>query len=87
MLTRHRKGVAVLVSFLWFGAAATGWTDTFHVSTGGADVQERDGRTADTAWKSLGYACERMEAGVHTIRIGPGTFTAARTARCGSTTI
>jgi hypothetical protein len=54
---------------------------TFFVSLDGHDEAERDGRSAEAAWRSLAYACERVPAGNNLILLGPGTFVAQRTAR------
>ncbi|MBA4063535.1 MAG: hypothetical protein C0501_07435 [Isosphaera sp.] len=55
--------------------------DTFTVSPAGVDADDRDGKTAATAWRSLAYACDRVPAGEHTIQLESGTFPAARTAK------
>lgn len=52
----------------------------YHVLTTGSDDNGRDGRSKQTAWKTLAYACERVPEGNHDIVLGAGTFTAAKTA-------
>lgn len=54
---------------------------TFFVSPKGVDAKARDGKTAETAWRSLSYACDRTPAGKHVIQLAAGTYTATRTAR------
>ena len=53
---------------------------TYHVSTTGQDDAGRDGLSPATAWKSLTYACERVDEGAATIQLGEGTFIATETA-------
>ncbi|MGF1581612.1 MAG: right-handed parallel beta-helix repeat-containing protein [Gemmataceae bacterium] len=65
---------------LFYGTGSVAAADTFYVSTGGKDLEGRNGRSWDTAWKSLAYACEQVPEGKHTIRVGSGTFVATRTA-------
>ena len=55
--------------------------DTFHVAPAGQDADSRDGKSAEAAWRSLAYACERVPAGDHTIQLASGTFIATRTAK------
>lgn len=55
--------------------------ETYHVDPAGSDAPERDGLTAATAWRTLAFACERVAAGAHTIRLAPGTHVASVTAR------
>ena len=53
---------------------------TYHVSTTGQDAAGRDGLSPTTAWKSLAYACERVDEGTATIQLSEGTFVATQTA-------
>ncbi len=53
---------------------------TYYVTTTGTDAATRDGRSAQTAWASLAFACEQVPAGANTISLGTGTFVATRTA-------
>ena len=69
----------VMVWVLLLAAVSIGRAETFHVTTNGQDVVTRDGRSEAAAWASLAFACEHLPAGTHTIRIGPGDFTATRT--------
>lgn len=73
------RPLAVLCLLAGLPAAAT--AETFHVATTGEDADARDGKSPEAAWKSLAYACDKVPAGEHTIKVGPGTFTATRTAR------
>lgn len=66
-----------IAALLLSGALA----DVYHVTAEGADDPGRDGKSRETAWKTLAFACERVPEGGHTIRLGPGTFVCARTAR------
>ena len=52
----------------------------YHVSTTGQDDAGRDGLSSATAWKSLAYACARVDEGTATIQLGEGTFVATETA-------
>lgn len=73
-----RRLVFGLALVLASSALANG--DQFLVATAGVDDPLRDGKTADTAWKSLAFACDQVPAGRHTISIGAGEFVATRTA-------
>lgn len=55
--------------------------DTYHVNVDGVDQADRDGKTPETAWKSLAFACDQIPEGKHTIELGPGVFLAKRTAQ------
>ncbi len=66
--------VIVLLSFLSYAQS------TYYVSASGQDEASRDGLSSATAWKSLAYACERVEEGTSTIQLGEGTFVATQTA-------
>jgi hypothetical protein len=54
-------------------------TDYF-VATNGIDSNDRDGLSEGSAWGSLAYACDRVEAGKHAIHVLPGEYVATRTA-------
>lgn len=54
--------------------------DNFYCAPNGIDSPQRDGRTEQTAWQSLAYACDRVEEGEHAIHVLPGTYIATRTA-------
>ena len=60
--------------------AAPASATTYFVAADGADATTRDGLTAATAWASLAYACDRVPAGEHVIRLGAGVFLAEATA-------
>jgi hypothetical protein len=75
---RHAVLVAVAVLSVFPGAGSAA---EFFVAVDGADAAARDGTSPQAAWKSLAYACERVPAGRHTIKMGPGTYIATRTAR------
>lgn len=71
--------LATAVAFLAAIAPASN-AATLYVSVEGQDAEDRDGRSPETAWASLAYACERTPAGEHLIQLGSGTFVAERTA-------
>jgi hypothetical protein len=52
----------------------------YFVSVEGVDDAARDGKTQDTSWASLAYACDRVPTGEHTIHVLPGEYVATRTA-------
>jgi hypothetical protein len=54
--------------------------DTFHVSPSGKDDATADGKTSQTAWASLAYACDQVAEGAHTIEVHEGSYIAVRTA-------
>ncbi|MEM0968249.1 MAG: hypothetical protein AAGJ31_02770, partial [Verrucomicrobiota bacterium] len=60
----------------------------FHVQEGGVDDPSRDGKTWETAWASLAFACEQVpeDGGEHTIFLRAGTYVATRTAHPKSST-
>ena len=72
------------ISTLTFAILLTGFLSQaqtkYHVSTTGQDDAGRDGLSSATAWKSLAYACERVDEGTATIQLGKGTFVATETA-------
>ena len=77
MKQRNLVPIAVCISCLLISSAVA--TDYF-VSVEGADDAAHDGKTRDTAWASVAYACDRVPAGDHTIQVLPGEYVATRTA-------
>jgi len=77
---KNLKSLLLLVLTLSLVTAASASAKDYYVSTDGVDAEERDGRTKNTAWASLAYACDRVEAGDHAIHILPGEYVATRTA-------
>jgi hypothetical protein len=55
--------------------------EEFHLKPDGTDSTDRDGKSPANAWKSLAYACERIPAGTHTLKLAPGTYAEERTAK------
>ncbi|MFM9963434.1 MAG: right-handed parallel beta-helix repeat-containing protein [Planctomycetaceae bacterium] len=53
----------------------------YFVSVTGADDAALDGKTTATAWRSLAFACDRVDVSEAVIQLGAGTFVADRTAR------
>lgn len=47
---------------------------TFYVRVDGDDSEDRDGRTVETAWATLGYACTRVLEGPALVDVGAGSF-------------
>lgn len=53
---------------------------TFYVETSGSDASSRNGSSPASAWRTLGYACQRVSAanggsgGGNTIQLGDGEF-------------
>ncbi len=70
----------ILSALILLATSLAGRADTFHVTAAGADDAKRDGKSPEQAWASLAFACEQVPAGMHTIRIGAGNFTATRQA-------
>ncbi len=62
------------------GPLAVAWADTFYLSPTGSDAPDRDGRTPETAWRTLAFACDRVPAGDHTIQFLAGEFPSERPA-------
>jgi len=62
------------------GCLTAAWAETFYVSPTGSDAPDRDGRTPETAWRTLAFACEQVPAGDHTIQLLPGEFPSERPA-------
>ncbi len=58
-------------------SAGTLWGGVYHIETSGVDDPGRDGKSPQTAWKSLAYACERATPG-DTLRLGVGEFVESR---------
>lgn len=72
------------ISHLLLSVAMCG--DIYHVEVDGRDAPDRDGRTRETAFASLAYACEQLPAGKNTIRVGKGAFVCTRPAIVPSNT-
>lgn len=73
-----------MIPTLLLAAALCG--DTFHVTTDGVDSADHDGRTKQTAFHSLAYACEQLPEGENIIQIGPGEHVCTRPAIVPSNT-
>ena len=80
MRTNHfyQQLLVALLPLICVTASAT----KFHIMEGGVDDPKRDGRTWDTSWASLAFACEQVpdDGGAHTIVVRTGTYIAERTA-------
>jgi len=81
--------IAALILTLSAFSAETGYEGTrtaasvakvvYHISPKGTD--EADGKSSETAWKTLAHACDVVPAGNHLIRLSSGTFEETRPAR------
>lgn len=63
-------------------SSATALAEKFHIMEGGIDDPSRDGKTWETSWASLAFACEQTpdDGNPHTIVVRAGTYEATRTA-------
>ena len=68
------------VIFLSLLTVASATAEDFYVTPEGVDAADRDGRSEESAWASLAYACDQVEAGAHAIHVLPGEYVATRTA-------
>jgi len=68
-----RSAVLFLLALAGVAAAAL-----YRVETTGIDTAARDGVTAQTAWRTIAYACEQAGGHGDTIRLGAGTFVETR---------
>jgi hypothetical protein len=72
--------VVLLVFTHWHAFLLQSKADDFFCSVSGVDSLERDGRSEGSAWQSIAFACDRVEAGDHAIHVLPGEYVAVRTA-------
>ena len=70
----------VFLTAVFFAHSA--YAEKFHVMVDGVDDPARDGKTWETAWASLAFACEQTpeDGESHTILVRAGTYEATRTA-------
>lgn len=73
-----------LLFLTWFFVAIPASAETYYVSADGGDTAQRNGRSAETAWKTLAFACEQIPTGDHEIQIGAGEFVVYETAQLKS---
>ncbi|MEM7697631.1 MAG: hypothetical protein AAF236_04415 [Verrucomicrobiota bacterium] len=72
----------LLVGFALLFLVGSLKADKFHIMEGGVDDPSRDGKTWETSWATLAFACEQTpdDGEPHTILIRAGTYVAERTA-------